>query len=67
MVKLSPNVTNIAHMAWVAQDAGADAVSLVNTFVALAIDIETRKPRIANFDRWPLRPGDQTHRRAHGA
>jgi len=48
MVKLSPNVTNIGHMAWVAQDAGADAVSLVNTFVALAIDIETRKPRIAN-------------------
>jgi len=48
MVKLSPNVTNIAHMAWVAQDAGADAVSLVNTFVALAIDVETRKSRIAN-------------------
>jgi len=48
MVKLSPNVTSIGHMAWVAQDAGADAVSLVNTFVALAIDIETRKPRIAN-------------------
>jgi dihydroorotate dehydrogenase (NAD+) catalytic subunit len=49
MVKLSPNVTNIAHMAWVAQDAGADAVSLVNTFVALAIDVETRRPRIANM------------------
>ena len=48
MVKLSPNVTSIGHMAWVAQDAGADAVSLVNTFLALAIDIETRKPRIAN-------------------
>jgi dihydroorotate dehydrogenase (NAD+) catalytic subunit len=48
MVKLSPNVTSIAHMAWVAQDAGADAISLVNTFVALAIDIETRRPRIAN-------------------
>ncbi len=48
MVKLSPNVTNIAHMAWVAQEAGADAVSLVNTFLALAIDIETRRPRIAN-------------------
>jgi dihydroorotate dehydrogenase (NAD+) catalytic subunit len=49
MVKLSPNVTNIAHMAWVAQDAGADAVSLVNTFLALAIDVETRRPRIANM------------------
>ncbi len=48
MVKLSPNVTSIARMAKVAQEAGAQAVSLVNTFVALAIDVETRKPRIAN-------------------
>ena len=48
MVKLSPNVTNIGHMARVASDAGADAVSLVNTFVSLAIDVETRRPRIAN-------------------
>jgi dihydroorotate dehydrogenase (NAD+) catalytic subunit len=48
MVKLSPNVTNIGQMAKVAADAGADAVSLVNTFVSLAIDVETRKPRIAN-------------------
>lgn len=48
MVKLSPNVTNIAGMARVAEAAGADAVSLVNTFLSLAIDVETRKPRIAN-------------------
>src|SRR5690242_1569804 len=48
IVKLSPNVTSIAQMASVAQDAGADAISLVNTFVAMAIDPETRKPRIAN-------------------
>lgn len=48
MVKLSPNVTNIAHMATVAAGAGADAVSLVNTFLSLAIDVETRRPRIAN-------------------
>ncbi len=48
MVKLSPNVTNIAGMARVAQAAGADAVSLVNTFLSLAIDVETRRPRIAN-------------------
>lgn len=48
MVKLSPNVTSIAQMAKVAEDAGADAVSLVNTFVSLAIDVETRRPRIAN-------------------
>ncbi len=48
IVKLSPNVTSIAQMAHVAQEAGADAISLVNTFVAMAIDPETRKPRIAN-------------------
>jgi dihydroorotate dehydrogenase (NAD+) catalytic subunit len=49
MVKLSPNVTSIAGMARVAQEAGAQAISLVNTFVALAIDVETRRPRIANI------------------
>lgn len=48
IVKLSPNVTSIAQMAHVAQEAGADAISLVNTFVAMAIDVKTRKPRIAN-------------------
>ena len=48
IVKLSPNVTSIAQMAYVAQEAGADALSLINTFVAMAIDPETRKPRIAN-------------------
>jgi dihydroorotate dehydrogenase (NAD+) catalytic subunit len=48
IVKLSPNVTSIAQMAHVSQEAGADAVSLVNTFVAMAIDAETRKPRISN-------------------
>lgn len=48
IVKLSPNVTSIAVMAKCAEDSGADAVSLVNTFVSLAIDIETRKPRIRN-------------------
>jgi dihydroorotate dehydrogenase (NAD+) catalytic subunit len=48
MVKLSPNVTDIGMMAHVAADAGADAVSLVNTFLSLVIDVETRRPRIAN-------------------
>ncbi len=48
MVKLSPNVTSIAQMARTAENAGADAVSLVNTFVSLVIDVETRRPRIAN-------------------
>jgi len=49
MVKLSPNVTDIGLMAKVSADAGVQAISLVNTFLALAIDVETRKSRIANF------------------
>ena len=48
IVKLSPNVTSIPMMAHAAANAGADAISLVNTFVAMAIDAETRKPRISN-------------------
>jgi dihydroorotate dehydrogenase (NAD+) catalytic subunit len=48
IVKLSPNVTDIAQMARAAEDAGADAVSLVNTFLAMAIDPVTRRPRISN-------------------
>ncbi len=48
VVKLSPNVTSIAQMARVAAEAGAQALSLVNTFLSLAIDTETRRPRIAN-------------------
>lgn len=48
IVKLSPNVTSIPAMARCAENAGADAVSLVNTFVSLLVDVETRRPRIAN-------------------
>ena len=48
IVKLSPNVTSIGHMARVAAEAGADAVSLVNTFLAMSIDAETRRPRLSN-------------------
>lgn len=49
IVKLSPNVSSIPQMAHAAENAGADALSLVNTFVALAIDPETRRPRISNL------------------
>jgi dihydroorotate dehydrogenase (NAD+) catalytic subunit len=49
IVKLSPNVTSIAQMAKVAENSGADAISLINTFVAMAIDAESRRPRIANI------------------
>lgn len=48
IVKLSPNVTSIAHMARVAAAAGADGVSLTNTFLGMAIDVETRRPRLSN-------------------
>jgi len=48
IVKLSPNVTDIAMMARVAEDAGADAVSVINTLTGMAIDIQTRKPKLAN-------------------
>lgn len=47
-VKLSPNVTDITVFARVAESAGADALTLVNTFVGMAIDVETRTPRISN-------------------
>ncbi|SPE24110.1 Dihydroorotate dehydrogenase B (NAD(+)), catalytic subunit [Candidatus Sulfotelmatomonas gaucii] len=48
MVKLSPNVTSISYMARICEEAGADAVSLVNTFLAMSIDAEERKPRLSN-------------------
>lgn len=48
IVKLSPNVTDIALMARVAADAGADAVSLINTITGMAVDVGTRKPKLAN-------------------
>ncbi len=48
MVKLSPAVTDVSVIARAAVDGGADALSLVNTFTAMVIDIETRKPVLAN-------------------
>src|SRR5438046_6887378 len=47
--KLTPNVTDVASFAKASEDAGADAVSLVNTFLAMVIDVETRRPRISNI------------------
>jgi dihydroorotate dehydrogenase (NAD+) catalytic subunit len=47
--KLTPNVTDVASFAKSAEDAGADAVSLVNTFLAMAIDVETRRPKLSNI------------------
>jgi len=47
--KLTPNVTDVASFARAAEDGGADAVSLVNTFLAMVIDVETRRPKISNI------------------
>lgn len=49
IVKLSPNVTDIGLMARVAEEAGADALSVINTLTGMAIDIKTRKPKLANI------------------
>jgi dihydroorotate dehydrogenase (NAD+) catalytic subunit len=46
--KLTPNVTDVASFARAAEQAGADAVSLVNTFLAMAIDVHTRRPKLTN-------------------
>ena len=48
IVKLTPNVTNIAEIAKGVEDGGADAVSLINTLLGMKIDINTRKPVLAN-------------------
>ena len=48
IIKLTPNVTNIAEIAKAAEDAGADGVSLINTLLAMKIDINKRKPVLAN-------------------
>ncbi len=49
IVKLSPNVTDVASIARAVEDAGADALSLINTAVGMSIDINTRRPRLANI------------------
>lgn len=46
--KLSPNVTDIAEMARAVEDAGADAISLINTFLGMVIDVHRRRPVLAN-------------------
>ena len=47
--KLTPNVTDVSSFARASEDAGADAVSLVNTFLAMAIDVDTRRPELSNI------------------
>src|SRR3989338_8604001 len=49
ITKLSPNVTDIVEIARAAEKAGSDAISLVNTFIGMAIDIETKKPKLGDI------------------
>jgi dihydroorotate dehydrogenase (NAD+) catalytic subunit len=49
MGKLSPNVTSVAEIARAAVEGGAQALSLINTLVGMAVDVKTRRPRIANI------------------
>ncbi|PID77132.1 MAG: dihydroorotate dehydrogenase B catalytic subunit [Deltaproteobacteria bacterium] len=49
MVKLSPNVSDIAIVARAVEDAGADSISLINTLIGMAVDLRTRKPKLANI------------------
>jgi dihydroorotate dehydrogenase (NAD+) catalytic subunit len=49
IAKLSPNVSDIVKIALAVEEAGADAISLINTLIGMAIDLENRKPRLANI------------------
>jgi len=49
IAKLSPNVTNIVEIALAVEEAGTDGISLINTLLAMAVDVETRKPKLANL------------------
>jgi hypothetical protein len=49
IVKLSPNVTDVTRIARAVEEAGADAVSLINTLIGMAIDLKSRKPKLGNI------------------
>lgn len=49
IVKLTPNVTDISEIAQAAEEAGAEALSLINTILGMSIDVETRRPKLANI------------------
>ena len=66
MVKLSPQAENIPEMCKAVEAAGADAISLTNTFQACAIDLEKRQPGVQQHLCGPVRPGGAPHRSADG-
>lgn len=66
IVKLSPNVTDVTEIARAIEDEGADSVSLVNTFLGMAIDAETRRPKLSTITGGLSGPLHKTHRFADG-
>ncbi len=66
IMKLSPNVTDIAETARAAECGGADALSLINTLTGMKIDVHRRMFALANRTGGDIRPGDQAHRCPHG-
>ena len=66
IVKLTPNVTDITEIARAAEAAGADALSLINTLLGMAIDARRRKPQLARVVGGFSGPYDQARRVAHG-
>ena len=66
ITKMSPNVVSIAPYAQAAEAAGSDALSIMNSFPAMAIDIETRRPRLANVTGGLTGPVHQAHRHQAG-
>ena len=66
MVKLSPNVTSIVDIAKAVEAAGADSVSLINTLLGMAIDVERRKPILSTITGGLSGPAVKACRRTYG-
>lgn len=66
IVKLSPNVTDIAEIARAVESEGAEAVSLINTLMGMAVDVERRRPCLSTVTGAPLRTGSAPSGSAHG-
>ena len=61
IVKLTPNVTDITIIARAVESAGAQAISVTNTFLGMAVDVGTRRPKLANITGGLSGPGDRRH------
>ncbi len=66
IIKLTPNVTHISEFARAAENEGADALSVINTLIGMAVDIHSRRPLLSTVTRRPFGAGDQAHRPCEG-